>query len=425
MMAPDKIPRVTERLLKEATSWGDMLCREAFWHADRCSWIGRSPEESPQEGPLFNGTSALGPDFYAGTAGVAVFLAHLNAANATSTYRDTALGAVRHARYHADAVDPKGRLGLHTGVSGIAYAMVKTGQLLDEPTLVSEGAELARAAACDRSETLILDFISGTSSAICSLLGLHRSLGDDRLRDCADVLGQDLVRRGSRDNGAWIWSNADLSGAAQWPRMLNGLAHGASGVAIALLELYVATGRVEYLDAGRGAFAYEDQFVDTEKGNWQDLRGEADEPGLRSGHTLAWCHGAPGIALARLRAMELLPDLAAELRPSIAIAMRGTETHATTQLKADAFDVTSCHGLAGLIEPFVMGSRVLGDPSLLLRARMFWADAIRRREERATWLSGVGSGGKNHSLMIGIAGAGYGLLRAYDPQHTPSVLLPS
>ena len=45
---------------------------------------------------------------------------------------------------------------------------------------------------------------------------------------------------------------------------------------------------------------------------------------LSSGHTLAWCHGAPGIALVRLRAMELVPDLAAELRPSIAIALRGT-----------------------------------------------------------------------------------------------------
>ena len=169
-----------------------MLCREAFWHADRCSSIGRSPEESPQDGPLFSGTSALGPDFYAGTAGIAVFLAHLYAATGTSSYRDTALGAVRHARYHADSVDPKGRLGLHTGVSGIAYTMVKTGQLLDEATLVSKGAELARAAACDRSETCVLDFISGTSSAICSLLGVHRSLGDDRLRECADVLGQGI-----------------------------------------------------------------------------------------------------------------------------------------------------------------------------------------------------------------------------------------
>ena len=55
---------------------------------------------------------------------------------------------------------------------------------------------------------------------------------------------------------------------------------------------------------------------------------------------------------------------------------------------------------------------------IFLRAQMFWADAIRRREEKATWLSGVGSGGKNHSLMIGIAGAGYGLLRAFTILNT-------
>jgi lantibiotic biosynthesis protein len=412
-------------LLKEAITWGDLLCREAFWHEGRCSWVGRSPEESPQEGPVFSGVSALGPDMYAGTAGVAVFLAQLYRATGHPVYRDTAMGAIRHARRGTEALEPKSSLGLHTGLSGIAFALVTTGQVIGEPPLVSEGAELAQAVVSDRREAPLLDFIAGASSAICVLLALHRSLGDERLRQTADTLGQELIRRGTRQNALWTWSNADLSGAPQWPRMLNGLAHGASGVAIALLELYAATGRDEYREAGLGAFAHEDQFIDSEQGNWQDLRNDTQEgPGDRSGHTIAWCHGAPGICLARLRAIQLMPELSAELRSSIAVALRGTEAHATSQLKGGAFDVTSCHGLAGLTEPFVMGSAVLDDPSLLLQAQKFWIEAIRRRDEKATWLSGVGSGGKNHSLMLGISGVGYGLLRAYDPQGTPSILLP-
>ena len=212
MRARGEIAQGPERLLKEATSWGDMLCREAFWHADRCSWIGRSPEESPQDGPLFSGTSALGPDFYAGTAGIAVFLAHLYTATGTSSYRDTALGAVRHARYHADSVDPKGRLGLHTGVSGIAYAMVKTGQLLTRPRSCLKVLSWPVRRPVTEARLCVMDFISGTSSAICSLLGVHRSLGDDRLLNARRARAGHLVRRGSRDNGASSSSNADLSG---------------------------------------------------------------------------------------------------------------------------------------------------------------------------------------------------------------------
>ena len=56
------------------------------------------------------------------------------------------------------------------------------------------------------------------------------------------------------------------------------------------------------------AFAYERAHFDASEGNWPDLR---DEPGgTRRGqrYMTAWCHGAPGIALSRLRAYELLGD---------------------------------------------------------------------------------------------------------------------
>jgi lantibiotic modifying enzyme len=315
-------------------------------------------------------------------------------------------------------------VGLHTGVAGIGFATARVGELTGDPALVSQAVEHMTALSQAASEKPLLDFISGSSGAICVLLALHRTHHDDRLRDLADAFGTDIVRRGTVEDGIWTWSNAELSGATQWHQMLNGFAHGASGLAVALLELYAATGRDEFRQAALGAVAYEDQFVDAKEDNWKDLRIEGDGPAHSDGHTMAWCHGAPGIALARLRAMELLPDRAAEFLASVDIALRGTERHATKQLSAQAFDVTNCHGLAGLAEPFVVASRVLGETAFLQRGRRLWAEALRRREENAVWLSGVGSGGKNHSLMIGMAGAGYGLLRAYDPAQIRSVLLP-
>jgi lantibiotic biosynthesis protein len=425
MMAAKRRKFSPDRLLVEAASWGDMLCQEAYWHEDRCSWVGHSPDESPQDGPLFSGVTSLGPDLYAGTAGVALFLAQLHVLRPEARYRRAALGAIRHALRHADDVDAAARVGLHIGVTGVAFASARAGLLLGIDDLVAEGVALATRAADEAGDRPYLDFVSGSSSAICALLVMSRYPGGDGLHGSAEALGRDIIGRAARDNG-WSWSNADVSGGTQWARPLNGLAHGAAGLGIALIELHAKTGDPAFRDAGLGAFDYEDQFVNDAKGNWDDLRVDpaADAGAGSMPHTLAWCHGAPGISLTRLRAHQVLPDRGEHLRGSIAIALRGTLQHARSQLEGSAFDVTSCHGLAGLIEPFVLASQVFGDPSYLSRARELWGEAFHRRDEKATWMSGVGTGGKNPSLMLGSAGLGYGLLRAFDPERVPSVLLP-
>ena len=82
---------------------------------------------------------------------------------------------------------------------------------------------------------------------------------------------------------------------------LTGLAHGAAGIGLALLELHKATGRADFLEAGLGAFAYEDSLFDPRQGNWPDLRGFDAVPDATKAATypLAWCHGAPGYRLGK------------------------------------------------------------------------------------------------------------------------------
>ena len=61
--------------------------------------------------------------------------------------------------------------------------------------------------------------------------------------------------------------------------------------------------------AAKAALAYERAYFRPAEGNWPDLRsfvqpGQTGEPpGM-----LAWCHGAPGIGLARLALVQLLPE---------------------------------------------------------------------------------------------------------------------
>src|SRR5208283_1656347 len=124
------------------------------------------------------------------------------------------------------------------------------------------------------------------------------------------ALGEQLYRKAIRSGDVWSWDAEESSGAGTAQAPLTGMSHGASGIAFALLELHAATGRSQFLEAARGGFAYEDSLFDPKVGNWPDLRAAGD-PGtapLPPSHGRTWCHGAPGIALARLRAVALDPE---------------------------------------------------------------------------------------------------------------------
>ena len=141
------------------------------------------------------------------------------------------------------------------------------------------------------------------------------------LRDDPDVAGWDLLERATehllaaqKTDGGW---QGQLSA-----RPLTGLAHGAAGCGLALLEAGTTLQRPDVVDAGARAFAYEASVYDRQRANWPDFR----EGG---GATMtAWCHGAPGIGLTRMRAVQLAPAHrdAPRWREDLDVAMTTTTT---------------------------------------------------------------------------------------------------
>lgn len=145
----------------------------------------------------------------------------------------------------------------------------------------------------ERDETA--DVIGGSAGAIRPLLALRDVDPDPRIDT---LLRRMLDRLLSKQGPTGGWPSV----TARMP--LTGLAHGASGYALALLHAGVVLGRDDAVDAGARGLAYEHRALDLDAGNWPDYR-----DGIESGSfMLAWCHGAPGIALTRLRALQLLPD---------------------------------------------------------------------------------------------------------------------
>jgi lantibiotic modifying enzyme len=202
------------------------------------------------------------------------------------------------------------------------------------------------------------------------------------------------------------------------PRPLAGFAHGAAGIAWALLELAAATGNERYRVAARLAIDYERSLYSPQAQNWPDLRqaplSGADEVPDTPRFRVAWCQGAAGIGLARLRALPHLND--SKLGDEIHIALQTTLTRGFGQSHS------LCHGDMGNLDLLIEASQVLNDSSWRAQTHRLGAmilDSI----DRDGWQCGGPEAVEMPSLMLGLAGIGYEMLRLAEPDLVPSVLV--
>jgi lantibiotic modifying enzyme len=287
------------------------------------------------------------------------------------------------------------------------------------------GLQFAREVVTASDENHLLDVIGGNAGAVAPLLWLAETHHCDQLHAQAIELTDELVRTATKRDRTWSWEPERASGKDIGRMPLCGLAHGASGMGLALLEMGVHHRRQDWIDGGLAAFAYEDQLYDSNEQNWPDLRTfdsptNDGEPAQRA-FMVAWCHGAAGIALARLRACQLLPERRSEL---IAGAERAVcATTGRLQRMPTGSDASPCHGRAGLAEALLCAATILDDRQYADEAINRWLPTVRSHQGATDWPCGVPSGRNNPSLMLGQAGIGYGLLRADNPAAVPSVLL--
>jgi hypothetical protein len=396
--APVRAGSDDSAFLSAALRIGQAICEQALWNSGgtRCTWIARS-SLGAQDPVFVPRLTTLGADLYAGTSGVAVFLAELFIRTGKADLARTARGAMAYAVDAAPVDDP----GLYSGLLGVALAARRVGRLLGT---ADNAADLARAALTGPQPTCD-DLISGRAGMILALLALAPVLGEDVWRRPALRLGTELVAAvaGYPTDGP---PTAGLS-------PLTGLSHGAAGVAVALLDLAAETGRADFTDAALAAFAYERRLFHPAAGNWPDLRADPAATSDGPRFVVAWCHGAPGIALSRLRAGHPLDRQAAA-------ALATTRDDLELRQTVDAWDATPCHGIAGLIEALWIGGHTLDRPDYRAAAR----EAARWLAERPVTAlrSGTPCGGPNPSLLLGTAGVGYQLLRMIDPHGVPSML---
>lgn len=409
------------------------LADSATWHDDVCTWPVTVPDAANRLGGRGIAVPATGT-LYQGTAGIALFLAEAHSVVPDSGVARALRGALEHALQHGEALEPDA-VAFHTGRVGIAFAAARCAELL-QCDRYRDGARrmLAPITSASIANDRGLDVIGGAAGAIPALLLLGKMLGTDHLLDTAQAFGRHLAKTAQWETTGWSWRSGLTTGAM---RDLCGLAHGASGMGHALLELYVATGDAWARYGAEAAFAYEREFFNSALDNWPDFRDtevmEAMVSGNRdalrarvaTGEALtrparymsAWCHGATGIGLSRLRAHEVLCD--GRYLAEAQAAVRASE--AACGVPAE---FSLCHGNAARLLLMHGAGLAWNDDTLTARAEQLAASACETYEgARRPWPSGALGSVPEPSLMMGDAGVGYALLRLAAPAPASVLLL--
>ncbi len=417
-----------ERLLfSAACNIGARLCADAVFDKTGrlCNWMGRHDVDDPLTAPYSVRSAALGPELYGGSAGVGLFLAELFGATGDESASRTAQAAVRRSvHYMKNRPTGASPVSFFAGHLGMAYAACRVMDLDAQADLEDELRWLIASILEEPDVPPSLDVIGGCAGSIAPLLLLARRVGVKSLETTAVGLGDRICTLAQCEDGLCRWNAERVIGQQLPSPPMTGFAHGASGLALALLNLYAHTGTARYLDVARGALAFEDTFYSEADCNWVDTRFPYTRDGadtIKGTFQRGWCHGAPGIALARAHAARL-DTSSAEQANAAAHAGIGTAVSAISdRLAQPGFDATLCHGIAGISE-IVLACGELLDPGYKRVALDTATELVRRYDAGGDWPSGVNAGGPNPSLMIGEAGIGYHLLRLTAEGSIPCIL---
>jgi type 2 lantibiotic biosynthesis protein LanM len=395
--------QLAPRLIEQARRVGTRLQELALQEEQHATWIGFAYVNKIWSlDPLFE-------DLYGGSSGIILALAYLGSFG-FSEFTDLARRALNTLRTRLENKNEHIRsIGAFDGWSGIIYTLSHLATLWQDEELLSYADSLL-----DHLPGLLdmdksLDIIGGCAGCIGALLAFERVSGSDKALTVAMQCGDRLLAQAQpMEHGAAWFNNIETA------KPITGFAHGAAGIAWALLELAARTGNQKYKDAAIHAIEYEHTRYSVAGGNWTDAAtDEVKDAKEEVGPSIAWCHGAPGIGLARLAALKHIdhPFIHQDLQRAI---------QATLNYGLGA-NHCLCHGDLGNLDFLFQASQTTNNPDLAEKVDQ-WTNQVLASMSKYGWLCGVPLAVESPSLMNGLAGICLGLLRIAAPDRIPSIL---
>ncbi|MFG6113694.1 type 2 lanthipeptide synthetase LanM family protein [Halobacillus sp. MO56] len=397
---PEKVDQ--HCFLDGAINIGDRLIEQAIYGPDEknASWIGIGMNHQGQ----WN-VSALETGFYDGVGGIALFLGQLGIITNEDKYIKASKAALTTAI--AEANISNALPSVFYGPVSLLYPIMHLGQSFqdDKPftqTINKKQKEIIHFLEHNVEQDEVFDVLGGSAGIIHVLLSYYQKSGNYKYVDIAQKYGQHLVDRATMTPTGIAW----LSAATDF-KPLGGFGHGASGIASALLRLAQFTGNERFSVMGQEALAFDRSLFDKTKSNWLDHR--FDKQGLCKHY---WCHGSLGIGMSRL----IMPgyDQDGEMKKEIQIATQNVLNHYPSH------NHSLCHGDMGAVD-FLLTTGISFNNEELIRAAHALTDNLLKSSDG--YLSGAIQQLETPSLFLGSAGIGYQLLRIYQPDKVPSLLL--
>ncbi len=430
--------KLREDILKEAIRIGDDLLAKAQKDDNGTYWETMTMDLDQNIG------WQVSEGIYSGVTGIALFMLELHKRTGDSKYMDAALDGMRWVAAYCRN-NPGQYFAFFTGRMGVPYAMLRVAEATGDASWTEKALEFARPCA-DSVGTpgAIDDLINGSSGTVIGLLHLYAATKEKWVLDTVDAFVKHLVNSAHHGPKGLYWDRSPKNICG-----LCGFSHGAAGIGWVFMELGRFFNNPAFYHLAQQAFLYESCYYDADRGNWQDLRkgiyNDEDEEKHRKaylendmefftagGDMNAWCHGAAGIGLSRLRAMELFKE------NSQKDLQKFYETHVLQAVeKTIATDVKGgnkspsfilCHGGGGNSELFLYAYEMFGDEKYLALAEEVAQQALDFQKEHKRYICGYrasSSKDEDTSLFMGNAGIGYFYLRVLAPHDVPSILIPT
>jgi lantibiotic modifying enzyme len=199
---------------------------------------------------------------------------------------------------------------------------------------------------------------------------------------------------------------------------LTGFSHGASGFAYAMMSLAQETNSLEFRNAAEQCVEFENDVYSNEGKNWPDFRYSRGYPYGETNFLRYWCHGAPGIGLARIGMRKF-----GNYYPKISEQSINIAVDQILDNWPSVWDQNCC-GNMGNIQLLLEVATGFNDPNLLQNVRVKVTSIINRSKINGRYSFPLGSENKyNLGMFIGVSGIGYSILRLINPNKIPNILI--
>ncbi|QSB05251.1 type 2 lanthipeptide synthetase LanM family protein [Natronoglycomyces albus] len=413
-----------QQAAEAAKDIADRLDHLAIRQGDRIGWIGLGLIEEK-----YWQLQAASLDSYIGYAGIAHAIDAVSAVTdderlanlAHQTYRELtehvshfSTGMLEIAR-EKERPEPPG-IGAYTGIGGAMYVLAHATARHGNPEYAHAAASLLPVMEMYIDDDILIDVISGAAGAIFSLLALETVTNDGAALRLAQRCADRLLATKKEMESGWGWITPINPNVP-----LAGFSHGNSGIITAFARLHEVAPNPAYVEAIEQALAYEKSLFDPHTGNWPDLR--EGNVGA-SADMRAWCHGAPGVTIARgeLLRTGVVSHLTEELELD---RQRGVLASLETGLTQDPVSGIGNHSLChGDVGNLLIASDYVNpesEPEVADLLGRVWDTLIADGSQNG-WLSGVPHGIETPGLLTGTSGIAWGLARLARPDLVPDIL---